>query len=99
MSDGEADVGDGEADVEQATKKWGLLASDGHGTVSMRALTMESNKIGPIYEQSEAVASRQQRLQYLDHTVGVCYTNMREQLAKQCQSISSSNNVIDKQKL
>ena len=79
--------------------KSGLLVSDGRGTASMRALRTESNQIGPKYEQSEAVASQQQRLKYLGHTVGVCYTNMREPLAKQCQSKSRSNNVLDKQNL
>ena len=92
--------------VATAMAKWmsserprsGRRASEDRGTVSERAaLATESNQIGPKYEQSDAVASQQQRLKFLGYTVGVCYTNMREPLAKQCPSKTSSNNVIDKQ--
>ena len=39
------------------------------------------------------------QLRYLGHTVGVCHTNMREPLARQCLSKSSGNDVIGKQNL
>ena len=81
--------GDGEADVEPATKTW--MASQRPKSGWQRKAI-----IGPKYEQSESFASQQRRLKYLGHTVGMCYTNMREPLAKQSPSKSSSNNVIDK---
>ena len=96
--------GDGEADVERATKQW--LASEQWPSVVARRASehwqMKAIRLVPHTSSASCCKStltQQQRQKYLGHTVSVCKTKMREPLAKQYRSKSSSNNVIDKQNL
>ena len=98
--------GDGEADVERATKKWSA-SEQWQWAVARRASEHWQRKAIRLVPNTssgsccQSTLTQQQRQKYLGHTVSVprCNTKMREPLAKQYRSKSSSNTVNDKQNL
>ena len=92
--------GDGEADVERATKnlaKSDWPASNGRGPWHGEQASTGNGKqldwspIRAVGSCCQSTLTQQQRLKYLGHTVSVCHSNVRKPLAKQYQSKSSSN--------